>query len=152
MWDWMMSALNEICRESDADILYNMELDDIKSELLLKLLKERKLAEEIYQSKNKKYLRKLVNRMIYELRAGMYFKNKEYFSRFQRIEFVCQKYGIPMLKENAYKIHHMMEYENYNREEFSICHISKLLNEKKENEIFLKFEDGDTIERNLSKI
>ena len=80
--------------------------------------------------------------MIYELRAGQYFSNKEYFSRFQRIEFVCQKYGIEMSPENAYKISNMMEHENYCKEEFSICHISKLLKEKKEKEVLLKFEEN----------
>ena len=39
-----------------------------------------------------------------------------------------------MLPENAYKISHMMEEENYCKEEFSIYHISKLLKEKKETD------------------
>ena len=143
MWEWIMATLDHICQKNNVAVLSNsLEADDIKSEVCILLLKNKELAKNIYEKKDFFYLRKLVKRMIYELRAGQYFSNKEYFSRFQRIEFVCQKYGIEMSPENAYKISNMMEHENYCKEEFSICHISKLLKEKKEKEVLLKFEEN----------
>ena len=154
MWEWITATLDDVCRKSDTAVLSSsLETDDIKSEVCMVLLKDKELAKNIYERKDAAYLRKLVKRTVYELRAGMYFDNKQYFSRFQRIEFVCQKYGIEMLPENAYKISHMMEHENYCKEEFSIYHISKLLKEKKESETLLVYmKIGDDDDRNLSAI
>lgn len=153
MWEWITKTLNEISKSGDAILIHRYaDVDDIRSEVCMKLLEDTKTAEKIYKEKNVPYLRKLVNRTIYEIRSGIYFDNKEYFSRFQRIRKICEKYSISMIEENAYKISFAMQYENYSREEFGIKHIVKLLKEMHPENLLLNKEVGDNSEGNLSTL
>ena len=108
IWEWITKKLDEICTNS---IINNKKIDadDIKQEVCLLLLQDHKTAEKIYQEKNFSYLRKIVVRTIYETRGKIYFENKRYFCRFQKIEEICEKYNIPLEVENAYKISCVME-------------------------------------------
>ncbi len=141
MWEWIMETLNMLVKSNDINsIKAHFETDDVKSEVFVILLKDRELADKIYKKKNISYLNTLVKRVIYEMKSKYHFKNKEEFSRFQRINFVCEKYGIDMTPANAYKISHMMEYENYSTTEFSITLVAQILKEYKESEIFIREE------------
>jgi len=146
MWEWIIKNLNKLIKENDINsIKAHLETDDVKSEVCMVLLQDKSMAEAIYQKRNTAYLNKMIKHTIYEMKSRHHFKNKVEFSRFQRIQLVCEKYGIDMIPANAYKISHIMEHDNYSTEEFSIVHIIKILKEYKEDDILLKYElaEGD---------
>lgn len=150
MWNWIVDNLDKICKYVERNSrISRIESEDIRQEICFLLCQKKELAKEIYYGNKTSYLKQLVKRVIYEKNGDMYFssiqENKQYFSRFQRIQKTCEKYNVLMIEENAYKISHLMEHEGYSREEYSINHIVRLLGEKHESEILNNFEKEEKL-------
>lgn len=143
MWNWILETLNRLCRSDNINSIKGIaEADDIKQEVCLYLLKHPKEAEEIYRDKKTHYLNRIMLHIIYDAKGKREYKSRDNFSCYQRIQNICEKYQIPMTVENAYKISHMMEYENYSNEEFSIQNIIMLLKVKRQPEISVAYDEN----------
>lgn len=143
MWEWILETLNRLCRSDNIGSIKGIaEADDIKQEVCLYLTEHKKEAEEIYKKQKVAYLNKLVKRVIYGMKVKTECEQKRNFSSYQRIQSICEKYQIPMIVENAYKISHMLESENYNSEEFTIQHIIRFINSVHPHDTALIYETG----------
>lgn len=143
MWEWILETLNRLCRSDNIGSINGIaEADDIKQEVCLYLLNNPDIAKEVYSKQKTAYLNKIVKHIIYGLKAKTECEQKREFSSYQRIQYICEIYCIPMTVENAYKISHIMENENYNSEEFSIQNIIRFINDRHPHDTALIYEKG----------
>lgn len=143
MWKWISETLDRLCRSDNISSVKGIaEADDIKQEVCLYLLSNPEIAEDIYKNKKTNYLNRLVIHSIYDKKGRNEYRNKWNFSCYQRIQSICEMYHIPMTVENAYKISHMMEYENYRSEDFSIQNIIKFLNARNQPELSVAYDEN----------
>lgn len=146
MWEWILEMLNRLCRSDNIGSVKGIaEADDIKQEVCLYLLKHPKLAEDIYRNKKTHYLSRIVIHTIYEKKGRNEHKSKCDFSCYQKIQYICEKYQIPMTVENAYKISHMMESENYSSKEFAVQNVIRLLEVRNNPEMLVAFDENHGI-------
>lgn len=143
MWEWILKTLDRLCRSDNISSVKGIaEADDIKQEVCLYLVSNPEIAEEVYCRKKIPYLNKLVKRTVYSIRAKTECEQKKELSSYQRIQSICEMYHIPMTVENAYKISHIMENENYNADEFAIHNIIRFINSIHAQETALVYETG----------
>lgn len=143
MWNWILETLDRLCKADNISSVKGFtEADDIKQEACLYLLNHLKVAEDIYKNKKINYLNRIVIHIIYDKKGKNEYQNKYNFSCYQRIQNICEMYHIPMIVENAYKISHMMEYENYSSEEFDIQNVIKLLNVRNQTELSVAYDEN----------
>jgi hypothetical protein len=100
-------------------------IDDIVQSFLLELSKDKNKTVVLYEKKNVSVVVSMVKRTIYQYYGEIFFKNKMDYSRYQKIEAVCEKYNIPAKPEYAYKISGLMD------DKLSIPLIITLLESKK---------------------
>ena len=129
MYKWLRQGAKESCAYVGVNtklLEYSDIEEDIIQEFCLEMIKNEKLAEKIYREKNMALICTIIKRLIYESRSSLYFNNKMDFSRYQKIERICEEYNIRIEPYNAYKISELMNCE------LSIPVIEKLLRNKKE--------------------
>lgn len=100
-WEWLLTECKKISlhlceRPEDAD--------DVASDVFTCLVQDKKLAKEIYEEKKYPILYTLVKRTAYKAHSKKYYADSKDYSRFKRIIQVCDRYNIPAIPENAYKI------------------------------------------------
>ena len=100
------------------------------------------MAEEIYVRQKVAYLNKIMKHVIYGMKAKTECERKQEFSSYKRMLDICEKYQISMTVENAYKISHIMEAENYSSEEFTIQNVINFIDSKHPHDTALIYETG----------
>lgn len=100
-WEWLLTECKKISqhlcdRPEDAD--------DVASEVFTCLVQDKALAKEIYEHKKYPVLYTLVKRQAYKFHGKKYYGYVNDYCRYKRIVQVCDKYNIPTIPENAYKI------------------------------------------------
>ena len=116
MWEWLQTATKAICYNLIAN---KTEAEDVASDVIVELLKDKKYAERIYKHGQKdtdkyKYgkccvLVKLIQEQYAYHRIGRYFaENRKTASKYTilylQIQEVCKKYNIAPVPRNAYLI------------------------------------------------
>ena len=158
MWEWLIERATIYVKALFKGKHSIFTVDEVVSEVTQALLQNQELAKEIYDSrdnstgedgvKSKSYLYGVCKRVLYGMYAKQNFDNQADYYRYQMIMEVCEKYAIPALPCNAYKISAIMQ-SKYGRSSikkaadgsvkrefvYSIQNVQSILNNKKHSEI-----------------
>lgn len=158
MWEWLIERATIYVKALFKGKHSPFTVDEVVSEVIQVLLQNQELANEIYESrddstgdngvKSKSYLYGVCKRVLYGMYAKQSFDNQADYYRYQMIMEVCEKYSIPAVPSNAYKISAIMQ-SKYGRSSvkkaadgsakrefvYSIQNIQSIMNNKKHSEI-----------------
>lgn len=156
MWEWLIERATIYVKALFKGKHSMFTVDEVVSEVTQTLLQNKELAREIYESrddstgedgvKSKSYLYGVCKRVLYGMYAKQSFDNQADYYRYQMIMEICEKYSIPAVPSNAYKISAIMQ-SRYGRTKkatdgsakrefvYTIQNIQSIMNNKKHSEI-----------------
>lgn len=119
IWTWFVNECNIMSRYFG---LQKCDAEDLAEDVLLDLLNDKELARRIYERELRGVLSKIVKHKLYAITAKKFFDSKEDYCRYRKITNACDRYAIPALPANAYKIAAVIDDKN-----FSIQSVRRLL-------------------------